>query len=210
MSLKELIFLIKNIVFDLGNVIIRWNPRYIVAQHTKDEVMQNKLIANLFGSSHWQGFDDGSLTREQVIHNVKQTLSAEYHSIIHDLVYHWYKHAPPIIGMEELVRGLKERGYQIFLLSNTNIHFDEYKDTIGALQYFDGFYISAKTRLMKPNPEIYHDFLQTFSLVAQECIFIDDIRENIVGAIEVGMGGYHFDGNVEKLKEHLKDLQIIE
>jgi putative hydrolase of the HAD superfamily len=201
--------MIKNIVFDLGNVIIRWDPKYIASQYTSDEVKQNKLIANLFGSSYWQSFDDGSLTREQVISNVQQTLPEEYHAMVYDMVHHWHKYAPPINGMEELVRALKERGYQIYLLSNTNVHFDEYKDTVPALQHFDGYYISAQTNLMKPHIEIYQDFLQTFSLIAEECIFLDDISDNIVGASEAGMDGYHFDGDMDKLRSHLNELQIL-
>jgi len=195
--------MIKNIVFDLGNVIVRWNPKYIVSHYTGDGVMQDKLIANLFGSSHWLGFDEGLLTRDQVIYNVQQTLSENYHTMVHDMVHHWHKHAPPIAGMEELVRELKDQGYGIYLLSNTNIHFDEYKDTIPALQYFDGYYISAQTKLVKPQIEIYHDFLKTFSLVAEECIFIDDIADNIAGAIAAGIDGYHFDGDVRKLRKYI-------
>ena len=201
--------MVKNIVFDLGNVIVRWNPKYIVSQYTSDEVVQNMLITSLFGSPHWQSFDEGSLTRDQVICNVQKTLSEEYHIIAHDMVHYWHKHAPPIAGMEELARELKEKEYQIYLLSNTNIHFDEYKDTIPALQYFDGYYLSAQTKLMKPQMEIYYDFLKTFSLTAEECIFIDDIADNIASAIAVGIDGYLFDGNVDELRKYIAERTSI-
>jgi len=197
--------MIKNIVFDLGNVIVQWNPKYIVSQYMSDEVLQDKLITKLFGSSYWQSFDEGTLTRDQIISNVQQTLPEEHHTIVHDMVHHWHKHAPPIAGMEKLARELKDQGYQIYLLSNTNIHFDEYKDTIPALQYFDGYYLSAQTKLMKPQPDIYHDFLKTFSLTAEECIFIDDLDANIAGAIDVGINGYLFDGDVTKLRKYLAE-----
>ena len=195
--------MIKNIVFDLGNVIIRWDPKHIISQYTNDKVTQDKLMIHLFGSPHWLGFDDGSLTRDQVISNVQETLPEAYHTMVHDMVHHWHKDAPPIEGMEALVRELKERGYPIYLLSNTNIHFDEYKDTVPALKYFDGYYISAEAKLIKPHPEIYHDFLQTFSLVAEECIFIDDMSDNIAAAIDVGIDGYQFDGCVDKLRRYI-------
>ena len=195
--------MIKSIVFDLGNVIVRWNPVHIVSQYTNDEVIQNMLIKNLFGSPHWLSFDEGTLTREQIISNVGQTVPKEYHSMIHDMVHDWHKHAPPINGMEELVRELKERGYPIYLLSNTNIHFNEYKDTIPALKYFDGYYISAEAKLVKPHVEIYHDFLKRFSLVAEECVFIDDMPANIEAANSVGIHGYQFDGDVDKLRKYI-------
>jgi len=195
--------MIKNIVFDLGNVIVQWNPTYIISQFENDEAVQQKLMTHLYGSPHWQHFDAGTITREDLIKNVGQEFTEDYHEKIHDMVHHWHKHVPPIAGMAQLVKDLKEQGYQIYLLSNTNIHFDEYKDTIPALQYFDGYYISAQNKLMKPHAEIYHHFLQTFSLVAGECIFIDDILANVESAINVGIVGYHFDGDTNQLREFI-------
>jgi len=199
--------MIKNIVFDLGNVIIRWNPDHIVSQYEQDEQMQKQLIAGLFGSLHWQNFDHGTILREDLITHVQQVFTKEYHDTIHDMIHHWHKYAPPITGMEQLVKDLKAQGYKIYLLSNTNIHFDEYKDTIPALQHFDGYYISAQRKLVKPDPAIYHDFLQTFDLIAEECLFIDDLKANVESAISVGIDGYHFDGNVDDLRKYIGSVK---
>jgi len=196
--------MIKNIVFDLGNVIVRWDPEYIVSQYEQDEAMQKQLLAGLFGSPYWQAFDHGTITREAIIAKVSHEFPEAYHKIIHDMVHHWHQHAPRIPGMAQLVEELKQQGYQIYLLSNTSIHFDEYKDTIPALQHFDGYYISAKRKLVKPDPAIYHDFLQLFSLVAEECIFIDDILANVESANRVGIHGYQFDGDVDELRKYIK------
>jgi putative hydrolase of the HAD superfamily len=198
--------MIKNIVFDLGNVIIQWDPKHIIAQYTKNPVAQKELLDKIFGSSYWLAFDDGSMTREEVIYNIQKTTSFKYRSLIVDIIYYWYQHCPMVTGMEEVIQTLKKQGYGIYLLSNTNIHFDEYKDTLPVMKHFDGFYISAKTKLTKPHPEIFLDFLQTFQLVANECIFIDDIHNNVLGAKHVGMKGYHFTGDVTALQQHLNDI----
>lgn len=197
--------MIKNIVFDLGNVIIQWNPEHIVSQYTKDPIVQKELLDKIFGSPYWLAFDEGSLTREEVISHIQKTTSFKYRSLIVEIVYYWYQHCPMIEGMETIIQELKKQGYKIYLLSNTNIHFDEYKDTLPVMKYFDGFYISAKTKLVKPHPEIFLDFLKTFQLVASECLFIDDIYNNVLGAKQVGMAGYHFIGNVNALKQYLSD-----
>ena len=198
--------MIKNIVFDLGNVIVRWDPQYIVSQYVQDAALQKQLIAELFGSRHWQAYDCGAITRTDLIAKAQQTFRAAHHSTIRDLVYDWHKHAPPIAGMEPLVQNLKAQGFKIYLLSNTNRHFDEYKDTIPALRHFDDYYVSALRKLVKPDAAVYHDFLQLFGLTAEACLFIDDLAANIEGAVNIGMQGYHFDGNANALQEHIEKL----
>ena len=199
--------MIKNIVFDLGNVIIRWDPNYIISQYTDNPEIHNELYEKIFASPYWLAFDTGNLTREEVIRNIQKTTSYKYYNIIVDIVYYWYQHCPMIDGMESLVKELKEQGHNIYLLSNTNIHFDEYKDTLPIMKYFDGYYISAIKKLIKPHREIYEDFLKEFNLQAEECIFIDDIKQNIKGAKKVGIDGYQFDGNIEALKNYIKNTK---
>lgn len=201
--------MIKNIVFDLGNVIIRWDPNYIISQYTNNPKVHKELLEKIFASPYWAAYDDGSLTREEVIRNIQKTTSYKYNTIIVDIVYYWYQHCPMIEGVEDLVKELKKQGHNIYLLSNTNIHFDEYKETLSVMKYFDGYYISAKAKLIKPNREIYVDFLKVFHLQAEECIFIDDNKQNIKAAKKMGIHGYRFDGNIEALKSYITDRKII-
>lgn len=188
--------MIKNFIFDLGNVIIQWNPQYIVSQYIQTQEEKEYLIKEVFQSQEWLAYDHGTITRAQLILNIQQRVASKYHEIVADMIYHWYKHCPIIEGMIPIIKELKQQGYGIYLLSNTNIHFDEYKDTIATLQYFDGFYISAKTKLIKPSIEIFEDFSKTFNVLPQECLFIDDVQENVNGALRAGMQGYHFTGDV--------------
>jgi len=203
--------MIKNIVFDLGNVIVRWDPVHITNQYQLDETTKAQLLKELFGSPDWQKFDHGTITREDLITTVGQKFPKKYHTTIHDMIHNWHKHAPRIEGMEQLVKDLKAQGYKIYLLSNTNAHFDEYKHTIPALQHFDDYYISAHRKLVKPDPAIYHDFLQLYGLLAEECLFIDDLLANVESAISVGIDGYHFAGklgNVDDLRTYIGSLNL--
>lgn len=196
--------MIKNFVFDMGNVIIQWNPTYIVSQYVKDKKEIEYLVKEVFQSKEWQEYDHGTIERKDVIKNINLRLDNQYHALVKEMIYHWYLHCPTIKGMIPIIKELKEKGYGIYLLSNTNIHFEEYKQSIETFTYFDGFYISAKTKLIKPNIEIFEDFSKTFDLPMEECIFIDDIQDNIKGAMQAGMQGYHFTGDIERFKEYIK------
>lgn len=104
-----------------------------------------------------------------------------------------------------MLKRLNNNNYQIYLLSNCNKQFDEYFQRVEAFKYFDGFYISAKHLLVKPDIKIYQDFLNEFHLKAEESVFIDDVKANIDGAKQAGIAGYCYDGDVCKLEKYLID-----
>lgn len=199
--------MIKNIVFDMGNVILRWDPHYI-ASKLSDSLSEQELIEKeLFGSLQWQKLDQGSITVEQALSEINTSNP----SLIKHALLHWYDYFEPFKDIIPLVKQLKENGYKIYLLSNCSLQFDNYYQTVEAFKYFDGFYISAKHHLLKPNVEIFEDFLKEYHLVGDECIFIDDVMANVEGASKAKMHGYVHDGDVKKLRLFLKkyhDIQI--
>lgn len=195
--------MIRNFVFDMGNVIIQWNPQYIVSQYTNNKEEIDYLVKEVFQSQEWLDFDHGTMTRTNVIAGITKRIGIKYHDTVTNMIMHWYRHCPVIQEMMPIIKELKEKGYGIYLLSNTNIHFDEYCDSIETLKYFDGYYISAKSKLVKPNIEIFEDFVKEFYLHASECLFIDDIQENIVGAKKANMQGYHFTGDCHLFENYL-------
>ena len=79
-----------------------------------------------------------------------------------------------------------------------------YYQKVPAFKYFDDFYLSARHQLVKPGLKIYQHFLSEFGLKADECIFIDDILENVEGAKKAGIEAYCFDGEVDKLRLFLE------
>lgn len=197
--------MIKNIVFDMGGVIMRWDPHYIAAKLSADKTKQQILINELFGSVQWAMLDQGLITLEQALEQIE---TSNFELIKYGL-YHWYDYFEPLMDIIPLVKSLKQQGYKIYLLSNCSKQFYEYYKREEAFKYFDDFYISADYQLLKPNVEIFEHFLNHFDLKSDECIFIDDVKANVEGAFKALMHGYHHNGDVKKLKDVLmKNYQI--
>ena len=107
------------------------------------------------------------------------------------------------------MKELKDKGYGIYLLSNTCSRFHTFRENIPALRFFDGEFISADCHLVKPEPGIYLRFLEQFGLRPEECVFIDDVPLNIEAAIRCGFSGivYHDDpARLRRLGENAKKI----
>ncbi len=184
--------MIKNIVFDMGGVILDFNLKKTVTQEFAPEY-HDVIYEHVFGeNSVWKTLDEGIYTFDQVIPGILEKLPPEIHEKISAMVTDFYDYMPPFPETYELIKELKEKGYKIYLLSNaTPRFFDRYLD-IPAFEYFDGLFISALYKLLKPNREIYEAFCNKFSLDPTECFFIDDLEANIEGAKKYGMQGFQF------------------
>ena len=125
------------------------------------------------------------------------------------MVTDFYDYMPPFPETCELIKELKQNGYNIYLLSNaTPRFFDRYLE-VPAFKYFDGFFISALYKMLKPNREIYEAFCNKFSLKPEECFFIDDLAANIEGAKKFGMQGFVFEApDTTKLRTALKEAGV--
>ena len=198
--------MIQNIVFDLGNVLVKFDPAYFLKDYPDSE--KELFYKEIFGSENWLKMDRGALSEQELINLVKSRLPLRYHSDAEKLIK-WYTLTLEIQGMEPLIRQLKKNGYSIYLLSNTSPAFHRFCKQIAALKYFDGLLISADCGFLKPEKEIFRLFCQKFSLAPNECVFIDDMPVNIQGAIGEGFAGIVFTGDVPALKEELAKLGIV-
>ena len=106
-------------------------------------------------------------------------------------------------GMAELVRELKQAGYHIYLLSNASLALREYFPRIPGSECFDKLMVSAEEKLLKPSHEIFERLYEKFGLTPGQCWFIDDSPQNVEGAIQTGMGGSVFYGDVKRLRRDL-------
>ena len=109
----------------------------------------------------------------------------------------------PIPGIWALIGELKARGYGVYLLSNASTWFAGHLDDYPILRLFDGRLISAPEKMAKPEERIYRLALERFGLNAAETLFVDDRAENTEAAERVGIAGYVFDGDAEKLRERI-------
>ncbi len=198
--------MIKNIVFDMGKVLIHYDvPKYLAkAPKEYREVLKQEV----FSSVYWVMLDRGSIEAIEAKDAMKSRLPKQCGIWVDEFVDHWHDELDINEEVEILAKEVKENGYKVYLLSNTSLKFHNFRKNIPALKYFDKEFISADWKLLKPEPAIYAAFLKNFELKANECYFIDDNPLNIESALNAGMKGFVFHGDVHKLRKHMRENGI--
>lgn len=199
--------MIKNIVFDMGNVLLAYNPVEYVKSVIQDEAAASAVLNELFYGPEWIMLDAGEITDEEAVKRVSSRIP-QYSEQVKTAMDKWHSILTPIEGMPDLIEDLKEKDYKIYLLSNTSLRFFNYYNKVDMFRHFDGYLISAKERLLKPDPAIYRRLLTKFNLKSSECLFIDDLPQNIEGAKKVGFRAHLFRGS-KTLRNYLKEESII-
>ncbi len=200
--------MIKNIIFDMGGVLIDYNPEKTAKEHFSKEHGEI-LLREILRNQIWSDKDRGIIFPDEIMEKKRNSIPAEIFDKASEMVHNFYPYMPPFEKMCGLVKELKEKGYGIYLLSNASSDFHERRSGIPALQYFDGVVISADYKLLKPEKEIYETLFEKFSLKPEECFFIDDVQKNIDGAKAAGMDGHCYShGDVEILRAALREKGI--
>lgn len=200
--------MIKNIFFDMGNVMIRFDRNIFLEKaglYGEDRTLLNNEV---FLSLEWAMMDRGTLTEEQAAERICARVPQRLHEKVNMLLMRWDRPIIPIPSMAELIRELKQNGYGVFLLSNTSCRMPEYWPGVPGSEYFDGTVISADVKLLKPQPEIYLYALSKFGLRAEDCAFIDDAIINAEGAAYCGMSAIVFHGDAGELRQKLIELGV--
>ena len=203
--------MIRNIVFDMGNVLVDYDGDLVRRALIPDEEMRKRIYTTVFVSPEWVKLDMGIISEEQGLKAMVNRLDTpEEKEAAARCFAQWHLYnMRPKKGMEELTRQLKEKGYGLYICSNASVRLLEcYRDVIPAIDCFDGVLFSAEVKCMKPQKEMYEHLYRRFRLDPGECYFIDDLEENIQGARDTGMDGYCFsDGNVEDLRKVLEQIK---
>ena len=204
--------MIRNILFDMGNVLIRFDRKLFLDRLELSEEDKVLLLREVFANVEWAQMDRGSKTEETAWKSACKRLPERLHSAAKQLFFRWDEPLIPIEGMYELVEELKEKGYGIYLLSNASYRQHEYWPRIPASRFFDGTIISADEGVMKPDAEYYLRALNRFGLKADECFFVDDVPSNIEGALYCGIPGAIFRGDASLLRKQMRaaGIQISE
>ncbi len=190
----------------MGGVLIDLNINRTLRERFPQE-LHAIIREKIFFSDEWKAMDRGTLRCEDAIPCMLQGIPKEHHELLARMIMNFYPYMPPIKEMEGFIARLKKAGYKVYLLSNASARFfDEYLN-VPSLTMLDGFFVSALYKMLKPEPQIYKAFCNKFSLKAEECFFIDDLPQNIQGAIDCGMKGFVFDtkdfaGLEKALNEH--------
>jgi putative hydrolase of the HAD superfamily len=198
--------MIKNIVFDLGMVLIKFNPKEFLEINNyekKDEIMEY-----IFGHEDWLKLDRGTLTEKELAKKLDKNGNLTYDEVM-DIMKIRKDIMIPFDFNEEIPKELKEKGYNLYILSNfPKIPFEEIRERDEFFAYFDGAVVSAYVKHLKPEKAIYKKLLTNYSLNPEETLFIDDKLENIISAEELGISGIHLK-TPESLKEKLKELGLL-
>lgn len=198
--------MVKNIVFDFGQVLIQFVPYDIASAYVQDEADRRLLEQVVFDRKYWDRQDAGKITNDEMIAAVCADLPAHLHKVAADIVHTWIYHIPPIPGMEELLVDLQKRGKKLYLLSNIGKTFIEKKDEFSILSHFDGCVFSADVGYIKPSKEIFTHLCRIYDLDPTESVFIDDLAANVEAAKAFGMNALQFFGDAEELKSRLFPL----
>ena len=201
--------MIKNIIFDMGCVLIDWNPPAIVAREELGEEDSRLLLREVFQCAEWVAMDHGWMSLEEGFSRICRRLPERLHENARHCVFDWWKPPlDPIPGMAELVREVKALGYGVYLLSNATSPLSEYFRRIPGSECFDGRIVSADVKMLKPEREIYRELFRQFSLDPAECFFIDDSPANVDGAWLSGMPATVFLHDMARLRRELNEAGI--
>ena len=196
--------MIRNLVFDLGNVLIDFLPRKLAALEQVPAPDTDCFVREVFGGVEWVRLDRGTLPPEEATSSVCARLPSSLHPAARNLIFHWWSHPfSPVAGMGDLLQEAKRLGYGIFLLSNATRALHDYLPRVPGADCLDGCIVSADWQLLKPQPEIYLRLYETYSLHPEECLFVDDSPANIEGALRTGMPGIVFHGDISRLRREL-------
>lgn len=200
---------INNIIFDLGGVLIDWNPEYMYKKIILDDVKRTWFLEHVC-SSDWNEEQDGGRSIKQANDFLIQK-HPEYTDWIHAYYERWEEMLNgPISGTVEILKKIKDnRNHGLFALTNWSAEtFPRALELFDFLHWFDGRVVSGEEKTRKPYKEIYHIILNRFNLTANETLFIDDNIKNINAAKELGIFTIHFK-TPEILMNELVDLKIL-
>jgi len=201
--------IIKNIIFDLGGVLIDWNPHYMYKKIIPDDVERNWFIDNICTLDWNEKQDCGRIIKEAVDELI--SIYPEHKENI--IVYYdrWEEMLNgPIEGTVEIFKKIKEKkDLKTYALTNWSAEtFPRALQLYNFLHWFDGRVVSGEEKTRKPHKEIFDIILNRFSLLPEETIFIDDNLRNIKAAEEVGITSIHFT-SPESLNFELIKLNIL-
>ncbi|HTD73303.1 MAG TPA: HAD family phosphatase [Steroidobacteraceae bacterium] len=178
---------VRNVIFDLGGVVLDWNPAAIVALFESVPERQAALRHALFGHADWRMFDRGALTESELIQRLQLRLGstqAEVEAIL-GAIRNSLVEKPETV---ELLRALQGRGTPLYCLSNMPAAiYTHLRQRHNFWDAFSGIVISGEIQMMKPEPEVFMHLLETFDLRAEESVFIDDLPANVESARQVGL-----------------------
>lgn len=183
---------IKNVVFDIGNVLVKWSPLDIVKMTFGEDCNAEELVDTYIHNQVFWDLNRGRFSlqtaKHLLVNETEHTLDE-----IERLFDNLFLSLTPVAGGFELLQRLHKAGYRILTLTD-NVHeiVAYLKETYEFWPYFDGGVVSADVDLLKPEPEIYQTLIEKCQIIPQESVFMDDMPNNVLGAKDKGLHAFQF------------------
>lgn len=199
--------MIKNIIFDVGNVIWKGNSKSIINYIKIDNLEDKEKISTFF-----EGFRLMDLAEETVEEHYekwkeKNNFNNDYDDKYKNQLINYYKNREFNVEIINLINKLKENNYNIYVLSNNNEAAINYLKSCDEVKNIDGWVVSYEYKLVKPDEEFFKVLFNKYNLNPEECFFIDDKEKNINAGKRLGMNGHVLDYENNKVDELIIDLR---
>ncbi|WP_270821142.1 HAD family hydrolase [Aeromonas sp. QDB14] len=194
------------IIFDLGRVVVRWDPVAIVSGVRGPEGA-TAIAERLFNHPDWLEVDRGTLSLHTMARQAQARtgLSAADNLAILQAVPASLLPDPAMVALIEELHGA---GHALYALSNMGHASIDWLERQDFWRFFSGKVVSARVRMMKPEPDIYRYLLVSFDLQAEECLFIDDSPANVAAAEALGLRGLVFT-DASRCRQHLVEQGLL-
>ncbi|MFR8213771.1 MAG: HAD family hydrolase [Longicatena caecimuris] len=203
--------MIQNIIFDIGNVLVTFDPYTYFLKYFKEETKTRTLCELMFSHEAWSQYDAGILLRKD-LYEIYHQAYPQYQEEMDHMLTHWLKLMEPIPETLACMKELKQQGYGIYLLSNISQDSADYlKKTQDFFAYADGAVLSYELHTIKPDAAIYEELLRRYHLEPATCVFLDDGVQNIEKACSLGMQGIvvcDIQTALQELKELLEGEKV--
>ena len=199
--------MIRNVIFDFGNVLIDWNPAYLFLPYFNGDEDKCQYFTDNICNREWFTRMDRGETMDKCVADL-QAQYPQYADAVAMFRDRWFDMCNgEIAGMLEIIQDLKAKGVGVYGLTNWPAEtFEEARRRFKTIASIDNYIVSSYVKLAKPEPAIFKLLLSKFNLKPQECVFIDDRKDNVDAAIAQGMSGIIYPGTAQELLSILNPL----
>ena len=176
-----------NFIFDIGNVLVDYKPLTLLGRLFSNSGLANKLYNAIFQSPEWLLMDQGLLSHDEAV-DIFCARESGFRAEIQKTMHNVNDIFTPIYGTIKLLPIIKESGHGLYYLSNIQQEIRDFLlENHGYFALFNGGVFSCDINEIKPSPVIYRHLLEKYQLVPEECLFFDDVEENVSAAEKLGI-----------------------
>ena len=181
-----------NFIFDIGNVLVDFKPDLFLHSMLGDPGLEAKMLTLIFKCPQWKQLDAGTITSREAT-DVFCQKEPEHKAVIKKIMTDLPQMLTPMTRTAKILPKIKGKGHKLYYISNYHEDLSRYiLQKYDFFNLFDGGVFSWQVQLLKPGPEIFLCFLEKYRLKARDCVFFDDMEENVETAQKLGINGVVF------------------